>query len=65
LYHYRAGEQLTCLRELGYEISDPPSEQVFIDEYHRTGGWNPRNDIIGTLSEADAACPQTVPGLYG
>lgn len=51
----------TCLEQLGYRVSQPPSMEVWIDSYER-GPWLPHSDLQG-LSEAEwtrvnEKCPQ-------
>ena len=66
LYRYRAGEMRQCLIDLGNEISEPTSEQVFLDEYPRTGGYNPINEVNDShWTEAEEKCPQLPKGLWG
>lgn len=50
-----------CLEDLGYEISEPPSEDAFVESY-LTGPWHPYSDV-GDVSEAEwerlnRECPQ-------
>lgn len=55
-----------CLIDLGHEISEPTSEQVFLDEYPRTGGYNPINEVdMSSFAGADETCPQLPKGLWG
>lgn len=65
LYAYRVNELKPCLEELGHEISDPPSEQGFIEKYARTGGWDPMLDLgPGKLADADKVCIQLPQKLW-
>lgn len=51
-------EMRECLIGLGYTVSDPPSERVFIATWD-TGPWSPYLDVPpGAFEEADAKCPQ-------
>ncbi|GGL39228.1 hypothetical protein GCM10012283_22150 [Phycicoccus endophyticus] len=52
-----------CLERLGYSISDPPSEEKFVDDY--LGGrepWSPFNDVADLSAskwdEVNRTCPQ-------
>lgn len=54
-------ESKRCLEDLGYEISDPPSEDAFVESY-TTGPWHPYSDVPD-VSEAEwerlnRECPQ-------
>lgn len=51
-----------CLLALGYPVSEPPSEDVFVDSWS-TGPWSPYADIVDALTpdewdEANRECPQ-------
>jgi hypothetical protein len=35
-----------CLREAGFEPSEPPSEQTWIDAYFVGVPWNPYADLV-------------------
>lgn len=57
-------DSAACLRDLGYETSDPPSVQVWVDSY-RAGEapWSPFTDIVPNVSPEEwdriqRACPQ-------
>ncbi|PWC04183.1 hypothetical protein [Agromyces badenianii] len=59
-------ELAVCLIDPGHEISEPTSEQVFLDEYLRTDGYNPINEVdTSSFAEADEKCPQLPEGLWG
>ncbi len=50
-----------CLEGMGFSISDPPSENVFIDSYYGDGGpWLPHAELPADAdwSEVTATCPQ-------
>jgi len=52
-----------CLIGLGYSISEPPSEEAFLESW-ATGPWSPYNDVVDSVSseqweEINAACPQS------
>lgn len=65
LYAYYTGSLRECLREHDADITDPPSEDVFIESYGRTP-WDPMTDITDpTLLERDGPCPQVPVGLFG
>jgi hypothetical protein len=57
-------EARSCLMELGYRISDPPSLETFTETYS-AGPWSPFNDLASQTAsqeewlEANEACPQT------
>lgn len=55
-------EMRACLMSLGYEISDPPPLQRFIDTW-ATGPWSPYNDLADQTGQigweaANRECPQ-------
>lgn len=71
LYDYYAGELTVCFRQLGLEVSAPPSEQEFRDSYD-SNPWSPYDEaftlaaqedpeLVGTLEER---CPQLPPDLW-
>lgn len=55
-----------CLRGLGYQVSDPPSRQSYVETLvnGELPDWAPYSELIemglsfAELEEADAACPQ-------
>ena len=54
---------LRCLREPGYELSDPPSLDVYLD---RDIPWSPFNEVaerygLGILDGLERRCPQMPP----
>lgn len=64
LYRYRATEHRKCLEGLGYAISLPPAERVFVENYAERGGWNPMNSVpLFGFAAAEAACPAVPGGL--
>ena len=67
LFDYLKNEQKPCLEEAGYTISDPPSEQKFIESYYNTGGWSPYSELPtgNTINEMESSCPQIPSGLWG
>lgn len=55
-----------CLRDLGYDISDPPSRQSFVEALvnNEPPPWFPHLEALaqgGSNAELEAACPQ--PGI--
>lgn len=53
----------TCLIGLGYAISEPPSEDAFVESWS-TGPWSPHNEIVDIVSqqewdEVNTECPQS------
>lgn len=61
-YDYLTGTLVTCLTGEGYSISDIPSEQYFIEDWARSGPWNPYDQISPGLSQEefqqlDQKCP--------
>lgn len=50
LYEYYTGTLTACLEGLGYFVSDPPSETVFIDRYNTSESWSPLVDIADSMS---------------
>jgi uncharacterized protein YceK len=67
LYDYLKNEQKPCLEKAGYTISEPPSEQKFIESYYRTGGWQPYSELPSgnAGNEMEKSCPQIPTGLWG
>lgn len=69
LYDYLVESYVPCVEELGYDISDPPTREVFAATA-AAEGWFPQAEIAsmnGDLSEAERECP-TYPSydvLYG
>lgn len=62
VYDYLAGTLVTCLAGEGYSVSDIPSEQSFIEEWDRSGPWNPYDHISPQpyreeFQELDQKCP--------
>lgn len=56
-------EAAECLRDLGYEIADPPSRQAFVEALvnDEPPPWYPHHEAMaagGLLSELEAECPQ-------
>lgn len=70
LYDYFAGPQRECLEGEGYQVSDPPSKESFIDNYSSGQGWDPFIEIVSTLRDATKqaalakVCPALPAGLY-
>lgn len=57
-------QQAECMRELGYEISEPPSREVFIEQsqQERIAVYEPSLDIPQSEKEAaQEACPRMPP----
>lgn len=57
-------QQAECMRELGYEISEPPSREVFIEQsqQERIAVYEPSLDIPQSENEAaQEACPRMPP----
>lgn len=55
-------EMRECLMDLGYTISEPPSQDAFVESWS-TGPWSPYNDVVDQASEGDweelnRKCPQ-------
>lgn len=55
--------QAECLRNAGYEVSQPPSEQAWVENY---GGesWSPFSELLadgGDLVTLERQCPQPDP----
>jgi len=52
--------QADCLREKGYDISNPPSERTWAENYS-LDSWNPLLDVRNAgldVATADGKCPQ-------
>ncbi len=68
LYSYYIGPFRECIKKHGYDISEPPSEKVFVENYRRTP-WNPLNGqndpALSQLTAQSGPCPQRPAGLYG
>lgn len=62
--HYRfLLDARQCLVDLGYSISDPPSEDAFVESW-TTGPWSPFNEVVEVVSPEEWArineeCPQS------
>ncbi len=69
LYSYYVGDLTKCLTGLGYQISPPPSQQVFRETYD-TDPWLPiadaasRADSPEKWAEIVRTCPQVPDDLY-
>lgn len=66
LYYYYSHDVKECLENAGESISDPPSEQAFIDNYS-DNAWNPYDDVLPqTINELEVTCPPQIPdALFG
>jgi len=48
-----------CLIAAGFEVSEPQSEDAFVESYTSGGSWDPYRDIdTASLDRAIEACPQ-------
>lgn len=47
-----------CLVAAGFEVSEPPSEDAFVESYYLAGSWDPYRDIVIGWERAIEACPQ-------
>ena len=61
LYYYYTTELTPCLTDEGFDVSDPPSETTFVDQYSQAP-WSPYDDVT-TSSEDEwfalqEKCPQ-------
>lgn len=62
--HYRfLLDARECLIGLGYSISEPPSEDAFVESW-TTGPWSPFNDVVEVVTTEEwerinDACPQS------
>lgn len=67
LYDYFADELQPCLEAEGYDTSDAPSRETFIDTYAVNGGWNLYENVAaGGSTGWDAInkkCPQAPDGF--
>lgn len=62
-YYRLLVEQADCLREHGYTISEPPSEDSWVESYDGYS-WNPLLDVNAQGKDpgtADGLCPQPDP----
>lgn len=41
LYDYLTTLIVPCLRTLGYDVTEPPARDVYVETYYRDMGWNP------------------------
>jgi hypothetical protein len=68
LYYYYTHELRDCLIDHGQELPDPPSEQVFIEQYGTDKTWTPYRFVSASdsdLTELNEECPQAPEGIYG
>ena len=70
LYDYFALVLNPCLQAEGYEVTEPPSRQVFLDTYGTADMWSPYRWVKpdGGQDEwerINRACPQGPPGFRG
>jgi hypothetical protein len=67
LYAYNVSVLVPCLADEGYQVSDPPSEQTYLEEFGTPGAWIPYAEISPSSAEELArlgdACPQNPTGL--
>ena len=68
LYLYYTTELTPCLKDKGFDVSDPPSEATFVDQYSQAP-WSPYDDVT-TPSEDEwfalqENCPQMPEALFG
>lgn len=49
-----------CLIAAGFEVSEPQSEDAFVESYYSGGAWNPYNDILIGFERAIEECPQPI-----
>ncbi|WP_395641000.1 hypothetical protein [Pseudolysinimonas sp.] len=70
LYAYLRDELAPCLEAEGFNVSDAPSEQAFLESYDETGGWDIYASVVsaGLSQEAwyeiNEVCPQVPSDLY-
>lgn len=57
-----------CVRDLGYEVPDPPSKQAFVEEMVSGDlpSWNPYNGVVGLSDDiawrrTERECPIEIP----
>ncbi|AXH37525.1 hypothetical protein DVJ78_18285 (plasmid) [Humibacter sp. BT305] len=54
-------DSLQCLRDAGYALPEPPTEQTFVDTY-QSEPWSPWTDLpIESQPQALQVCPQPTP----
>lgn len=67
MYAYSVSVLAPCLRAEGYQISDPPSEQVYLESFGTAGAWIPYAQVVPSSAEEfarlGATCPQNPEGL--
>lgn len=70
LYDYFVGPQKACLEGQGYQISQPPSKERFIENYYSGDGWDPFIEVVshigGGKEQAELAniCPKLPANFY-
>lgn len=42
-----------CLRGLGYQVSDDPGRQHFIDTFYSATGWDPWGEVAHTITQSE------------
>jgi hypothetical protein len=67
MYRYNSSVLLPCLRDLGLEVDDAPSQQSYVETFGTADGWYPYNEVYqlgrDAAAEASKACPQNPPGF--
>lgn len=69
-YDHLVNTVLPCVRELGFEVSDPPTQQTWLDQYYSGAEtWDPYTDVANSGDPADLdqvyeQCPHDAPDLY-
>lgn len=68
-YEHLSTTLLTCIRGLGYEVSEPPSLEMWLSQYYgEKEFWDPYVDVARidsvALDTLYAECPHDAPNLY-
>lgn len=68
IYEYYAGPLTACLQDAGYEISEAPSKNTFVEGYYTAPDlWNPFADVVASAeksNELHRTCPAYPPELF-
>lgn len=66
LYNYQVSTLTPCLENLGFVISEPPTFQVWKEQFNSPNAWSPSEEAFMASTEdqnaqAEKECPQTPP----
>lgn len=67
-YDYMLSEQIPCIEALGYSLAEPPSFEVFLEDYPTERQWTAGGEASGISAEAAVAvgeqCPMYPEGFW-